>query len=161
MGFYLVPFGIDGEQLGIGFWETAKLSDFWLDTCKRQLTTRGPTFDASWSGNLKIIRTRLTSASGVAIATFFVRDHAAASLLFLSGQSPEAENDVRELFVESLRKSLKQWVPPDQNTFSALTSIGERPLMAVVAFPDPTVSDQEHEIVRELGLHLAGAFFTG
>mgnify|MGYP003325606153 FL=1 len=160
-GFYIAPFGIDGEQVGLGFWNASTLSDIWLGVCKEFLNVHGAVFDAPWSGKLFEIRTKFTSASGAAIATFFVRDRVASSLLFLSGHSPEVERTVTEMFIESLRKAV--WVQTaalSLHPFLAIASIGERPLMVAVAWPEPTMSEQDNNIVRELGLHLAGAFLT-
>ena len=67
-GFYITPFGMDGEQVGLGFWDASKLSDVWLGVCKEFLNEHGAAFDASWGGNLFEIRTKFTSASGAAIA---------------------------------------------------------------------------------------------
>ena len=160
-GFYITPFGIDGEQVGLGFWNASQLSDVWLGVCNNFLKDHGAVFAASWGGKLFELRTKCTSASGATIATLFVRDRVASSLLFLSGQSPEVERTVTEMFVESLRKTV--WVQTAASSlhpFSAIASTGERPLMVVVAWPEPTISEQDNNIVRELGLHLAGAFLT-
>lgn len=159
-GFHMTPFGIDGEQVGLGFWNASKLSDVWLGVCREFLKAHGAAFDASWGGKLMEIRTKFTSASGAAIATFCVRDRVASSLLLLSGQSSEVEQTVTEMFAESLRRTV--WVKTAASTphpFSTIASFAERPLMVVVAWPESTLSEQDNNIVRELGLHLAGAFF--
>jgi hypothetical protein len=77
----------------------------------------------------------------------------------LSGQSPKVDQSVTEMFVESLRRTA--WVQKAASSlhpFSTVASVIERPLMVAVVWPDPTISDQEQEVARELGIHLAGAF---
>lgn len=160
-GFHITAFGIDGVQVGLGFWDASKLSDVWSGVCKEFLKAHGATFDASWGGKLFEIRTKFTSSTGAAIATFFVRDRVASSLLFLSGQSPEVEQTVTEMFVESLKRTV--WVQTAASTphpLSTIASVAERPLIVIVAWPEPTLSEQDNNIVRELGLHLAEAFLT-
>lgn len=160
-GFHISPFGLDGEQVGIGYWQISKLSDLWLGVCRKFLEANGAVFDASWAGNLSEIRTKFTSALGAAISTFYVRGRVASSLLFLNGHAVEAEHAVIEMFVGSLRATeLVRIATATRLPFSAIASLRERPLVVAVAWPDSTISDHEQEIVRELGLHLAGAFFA-
>ena len=77
-GFFIAPFAIDGEQQGLGFYGCDKLSKRWLDICGDFLAQHGPSFDATWSGNLSHIRTRTTAASGAALMTFYVHGKVAA-----------------------------------------------------------------------------------
>ena len=49
-GFFVLPFGIDGEPVGFGFWELSALSDKWLSVCEDFLATHGEVFDAFWEG---------------------------------------------------------------------------------------------------------------
>jgi hypothetical protein len=64
------------------------------------------------------------------------------------------------MFVESMRR-----VPAVRRAahlgepFRALHSIRERPLMVAVPWPDKNLTEQDHALVRELSLHLSGAFF--
>lgn len=158
-GFYIAPFGIDGEQAGFGFWATSKLSEAWLGVCREFMKIHGLVFDAGWGGKLSEVRTKFSSVSGAALATFFVRNQIASSLLILSGQTPEVERTVTEMFVESLNKTA--WVDNAASTshpFSNIAEITDRPLLVAVAWPVERISDDEHNIVRELGLHLAGAY---
>jgi hypothetical protein len=160
-GFFILPFGMDGEPVGFGFWEQSKLSESWLNVCKDYLNTHGTAFDASWSGNLSHIRTKLTSASATALVTFFVQGNVALSVLLLAGTSSAVEESVSQVFVESLRRSAPvQAATHSPNPFNDIFSAKDRPLMVVVPWPDATVSEEDHKLVRELGLHLAGAFFS-
>lgn len=160
-GFYIAPFGTDGEQVGLGFWARSTLSDVWLRACSDFLGAHGASFDASWGGKLSQIRTKLTSAFGAALVTFAAHGKIASSILLLSGQTPEAERELAEMFVDSLNRTT--WVQQDASTshpFSKITSVNDRPLMVVVAWPESTISEQDHDLVRELGIHLAGAYFS-
>ena len=160
-GFYIAPYGIDGKQVDLGFRETSRLSSTCLGVCTEFLNAHGAVFDASWGGKLNELRTKVTSASGSAIATFFVRDGVASSILLLSGQSPEVDHSVTEMFVESFRRNaLVQRAASSPHPFSTVAALNERPLMVAVAWPDPTILDQEQELARELGIHLAGAFLS-
>ncbi|MBS0260406.1 MAG: hypothetical protein JSS02_00510, partial [Planctomycetes bacterium] len=132
----------------------------WREVCTAFLKKHGAVFDVLWDGNLSEIRTKFTSANGAAIATFFVREHVTASVLLLRARSPTIEKQLTEMFVDSLRRTT--WVVQAATTpfpFSTAGSIIDRPLLLVVAFPEPSVSEHEQSITRELVLHLAGAFF--
>jgi hypothetical protein len=152
---------MDGEQVDSGFWANSQLSDIWLGVCSEFLKANGAAFDMSWSGKLSHIRTKFTSASGAALATFSVYGKVASSVLLLSGQSPEADRTVAEMFVDALRRTVwTQTAASTPHAFSRVTSIKERPLMVVIAWPESTIAEQDHDLVRELGVHLAAAFFS-
>ena len=160
-GFFVLPFGMDGEPVGLGFWEQSRLSEEWLKVCRNYLEAHGSAFEAAWSGNLTHVRTKLTSASGAAVVTFVVQQKVVLSVLLLTGSSLPGEDSVAQMFVESLRRSAPaQAAAQSASPFSSVFSEGHRPLMVVVPWPEATVSDQDHELIRELGLHLAGAFFA-
>ena len=160
-GFFIVPFAFDGEQVGSGYWPLSRLSAKWLGVCSEFIQAHGPVFDAPWSGKLSHIRTKFTSASGAAIGTFFVQSEIVSSVLLLNGSSPNAEQTVAKMFADSLTKTFQsQLRQPPTDSFSKISSISERPLMVIVHLPAPDVSDDDQEIVRELALHLAGAFFA-
>ena len=40
-----------------------------------------------------------------------------------------------------------------------LVTFDGRPLLAVVVWGNPNVSERDHELVQELGIHFAAAFF--
>jgi hypothetical protein len=157
--FFVAPFGLDGETVGIGEWRIARLSQDWLGLCAEQL--RSKKTELSWGGKLPGIKVKLTCASGAAIGTVCVNDQVASSLLLLSGQSVSAESAVAQMFVESLRRTMHSRAHPSAKTlFEEVLNLKERPLLIVVPWPEAGISADEHETVRELGLHLAGAFFS-
>ena len=160
-GFYIAPFAIDGEQLGLAYWEMATLSGEWLASCEKHLQQHGLCFDAPWSGNLSHIETKFTAASGVALATFRADGKIAASVLLASGRVPASESEVMDSFVQSLRKvRIASAAAASPEPFQKALAIAERPLMIVVPWPDDAISDENHELVQELAIHMAGSFFA-
>jgi hypothetical protein len=159
-GFYMAPFGPDGECLGIGFWAFDALSAKWIALCSQFLATLGDSFRAHWSGQLDHIETKFTSQSGAGIGTFYVRGKLATSCLYLSGSNVEVEAGVRGLFVDSLRRvPLVQAATLGQAAFADLFQVTERPLVAVVVWGNPEVNEDDAELIRELSTHFAAAFF--
>jgi len=138
-----------------------KLSTKWLAICNDYLEFNGASFNAPWSGDLSHIYLRLTSASGGALATFSVHSKPATSALLASGVSPSAEAELLKMFVDSLRKVvLVKQAATSSDPFQQVLAIKERPIKIVVPWPDRTISEQDHELIRELAIHTAGAFFV-
>ena len=160
LGFFIAPFSVDGECQAIDYWECAELSARWLAVCAEHLARHGASFDAPWNGNLSHISTKMTAVSGAAIVTFKVGGDIAASVVLADGRSPLAESEVLKMFVESVRKvGVSVAAGTSSHPFQRVLSIEERPLMVVVPWPDDAIAEQDHAAVRELSIHLAGAFF--
>jgi hypothetical protein len=124
-GFYVAPFGIDGQLEGCEFVDCRNLSEKWLVICGEHLKRFGASFDEPWSGALGRIRTRFTSAQGVALVTFFVADQIAASVVLATGATPTAEAQALQMFVESMRRSaVVQAAAPDGTAFRAALVLG-------------------------------------
>ena len=158
-GFFVTPFGIDGYPVGSGFWEYSKLSEHWLSVCQQVSSTA--TSDAPFSGKLSHIRLKWTSATGAAIGTFLVNDKVVCSVLLLTGRSHPSESQVAQMFVESLRRNdTVRIAAGDAKPFEAILTANERPMMVVVTWPQESVSAPDTTLVRELAIHLAGAFFS-
>ena len=159
-GFTVAAFSIDGALEGKGRWIYRNLSAKWSKICDELLREKGVNFNYTWTGPLSHIRTRLTSARGAGLCTIYVNDHVAMSILLLRGHDPGAERDMSRMFVSSLQKvHLVRSITRLSQPFAEALSLPERPLMAVVPFPDQSISDQENDEARELSLHLASAFF--
>ena len=159
-GFVILPFSPDGDPVGRGIWRSSQLSPKWLAICEDVLLKRGMIFDAAWQDDLSHIRTKFTSASGAAVVSFFAHHAIASSLLLLSGISPQAEREISGMFVESLRRTNAVTAAgTGVQPFSQINSITDRPLMVVIPWPSDGVSATDHDLVRELGVHLAAAFF--
>jgi hypothetical protein len=159
-GFCVAPFAFDGELLAVDQWPFSKLSSKWLAVCDAFLGSNGSDFNASWAGPLNHIRTRFSSASGTALVTFQVNGTPVSSLALVSGVSEAADIEVLTMFVNSLRGvSLVRSAAKSSTPFEQALRMQQRPLMVVVVWAPTAVSDQDHELVRELSLHIAGAFF--
>jgi hypothetical protein len=158
--FFVAPFSVDGEMQGLDVFEPSALSGRWLGLCRDHLERYGSVFDRAWEGNLSHIRTKFTSASGVAFISFYVESRLVASIALGTGRSSSAESEALRMFVISLRRvDLVRVAANSGDPFQKVLMIEERPLMIVVPWPDLGVSDQDHALVRELATHLAGAFF--
>jgi hypothetical protein len=159
-GFFVAPFAFDGELEGVAFRELTRLSAKWLAVCEDQLRQRGASFDTAWPGPLSHIRTKFTSQRGAALVTFWVRDRPAVSMALATGMAPEVESEVLTMFVESLRAVETVRMSAQSKTpFDKVKAIAERPLMIVVVWSGG-LGAQDEALVRELGLHLGGAFFS-
>jgi hypothetical protein len=160
-GFFVMPFAIDGESVGIDFWQTADLASHWLEFCKNHLACASSAFDGPLSDELSHIRFKCSCTKDTALMTFSIGGRIISSVVLLSGQSPAAEVELIQMFVASLRRSsLVIAAAGHDEAFEQLLAAKERPLMAVVHWPDDAVSDDDDDVVRELGLHFAGAFFA-
>lgn len=158
-GFHLAAFGLDGTLEGDRKQKHQDLSTHWLKVCDELIAEKGLNFDHQWTGALSKIRSKITSAKGAAICTFFVNDQAVSSMLLLSGGDEQSEREISTMFIGSLRKtSLVVAASNKVEPFAEILTIIQRPLMVVVPFSNLAVSDQSYDLVRELSLHLASAF---
>jgi hypothetical protein len=159
-GFHAAAFAANGELEGVGRWDPTKLSQKWRGICGEFLAAHGARFDTAWGGELAHIRTKFTASAGVALATFKVREKIASSLALTTGRAQAAESTVLHMFVESLRRNeVVRATAAGDEPFAAVLEIPERPLLVVVPWPDPEISDPDEALVRKLGVHLAAAFF--
>lgn len=158
-GFFVAAFSAFGHCEGIDRWEYRNLSEKWISLCRELLENLGDLFDYRWADQLSQIRTKFTSSNGVGICTIFVDEVVASSILLMKGGDAAAEKAVAEMFVNSLTVSgLPLMSVEAVNGFDAISSFQDRPLMVVVPFPSEEVSEQNEDIVRELGWHFAAAF---
>ena len=159
-GFYVVAFGIDGRCEGKGFWARSKLSSDLIGLSGEFLRKHGEIFNNHFDGELKSVSLQLTSSLGAAIGTYSVNGIIAASVLMLSGKSPESDMGVAQMFISSIRKSSASTVGQlTEAAFGDILSFEDRPLMAVVPWPSESLSDDEFEMVQEISLHVGAAFF--
>ena len=157
-GFFMAPFAVDGTSQGVARWEPERLSARWLGLCRAFLDGRGASIDTFWDGALSHVRTKITRGSGVSMVIMWIRGVPAASLACVSGRWPDAEPEALRMFVDSLRKiELVRAAATSAPAFEQMLTISDRPLALVVPWPDPRMSDQDHEVIRELSIHLAGA----
>lgn len=154
-GFWIAPFGADGNAEGLGFWDFSKLSARWLQFFGGVFRANPSSFDCSLTDNLSHVGVKLTSVSGAALVTISYSRRIASSLLLLIGGAPEKDREPVRMFVESLKRTTIVKASGSDNPFGKLFEIEERPLVAVVPWPSEAV---DHDLVKEIGLHLAGAF---
>jgi hypothetical protein len=160
-GFFIAPFAIDGEPAGLAYREPTELSGERLAMCNELLRQHGLCLDVSLKGNLSHLRIKVTSASGAGLATFWTGGRLALSVMLASGRAPEAEAELMDLFVQSLRRApIVSAAACSQEPFRMVRAIKERPLMIVVAWPEEAISDEDHELVQQLAIHMAPAFFA-
>lgn len=159
-GFFVAPFAPDGELLEIGFWQASQLAPKWLDACRRFLDSNGQNFRASWGQQLDHIETKLTADCGAAIGSFYSGGEMAISTLYLSGTAPTVDDEVTELFLRSMRGvGLVKAAQTSAKPFESILTIGDRPLTVVVVWENPAVTESDAQVIRELSLHFAAAFF--
>jgi hypothetical protein len=160
--FYAAAFAPDGDLVGVGKWRLADLSPRWLEFCRQFLAQRGERFRTALPGPLHRLELTLTSAEGAALATFGVAGQIAASAVYLRGENPSAEQQVLVMFAESLRRTaIAQRCQLGAAPFQAALGLSERPLHVVVAWGNPSVSEEDYGLVTELGNHMAAAFLCG
>ena len=158
----IAAFAADGELVGTGRWTVSDLSPKWVNVCQSILREHGPSFRASFGRPLAHIELKFDSSAGSALCTFFANGEIAMSSACVSGLSETADREVLQLFRQSLlREPLAHLAASDPSrAFQSLFSLPDRPLAAVVCWGNPTISEEDTNVVRELGVHLAGAFFS-
>lgn len=159
-GFYIAPHVADGSLVGTGFWRFTQLSNLWLEVAQEFLQRNGSSFRASWGDDLASFETRFTESHGAALCTFFVDGHVASSHLYLSGLNLAEESEVTSMFIESLRRVRSvQLTATSASPFEEVRRLRERPLDIAVVWSPEAVDETKLQMVRELSVHLAAAFF--
>jgi hypothetical protein len=161
-GFVVAPFAADGESIGTGVWKFEALTPRWVGVAREFLDVDVPAFTRAWPDELNLghIETRFTETGDAAMATFLARGVIASSLVMLGGTDPEADRELCVAFVESLRNSDPVRVhAKGDRPFQSLLELPDRPLLGVVAWHFD-VSPFDAALVRELGINLAGAYFS-
>jgi hypothetical protein len=160
--YHVAVFTPDGALEGTGTQPLADLSRKWLDFCSAMLRAHEPSFRASLGGPLQHLEVKLTSAAGDAIGTFYTHGQTAVSTLYLGGQSGPAEHELTAMFVASLRRSMPPQAPGlGGSAFAEVHALDQRPLHVVVVWANPTVADEDYDLLREFSTHFAAAFFSG
>jgi hypothetical protein len=160
-GFHIAAFALDGKLEGMSRLEPGDLSDEWKSVADELLQSGGPMFDYNWPTKLSHIRTKFASVQGTATATFLVFGEIAASVLLMRGSGSPAEAQIMRLFVESMANSDPvRELAAGSAPFEALRTIEERPLMAVLPWMSEGIEQRDHDLVRELAVHLAAAYFS-
>jgi len=158
--FFVAPFAIDGEAVGLGETRLANLSQRWLDFCAQILDSNGMVFRITLPAPFDRIALRFTASAGTALVSFFVDGQLVVSAAFLSGDDLSAEKELLGLFVASLQRTdVVQQSRSVAAPFSEVFGLAKRPLQVVVPCVTPDISDEDHTVVQQLCTHLAGTFF--
>ena len=132
--FHVAAFAPDGELQGTGVWQLSQLSPRWLAVCGN-LLRQGNVFHASPGGALAHLSIRLTSSGGTGLGMFFVYENLAASTAYFRGENSEAEAQMLDLLLTSLRITpLVRLAASSAAPFEALRTLSQRPLHVVVAW---------------------------
>ena len=116
-------------------------------------------FRTTLPGPLNHVELKFTSAAGAALGTFYVGGQLAASAAYLRGDSLDADQELMDMFVESLRRSsLVQNCKTEADPFAAVFGLRQRPLHVVVPWANPKIEEKDQDLVHELGNHIAAAF---
>jgi hypothetical protein len=160
--YFVAPFAVDGELLGVAGRSLSELSPRWLGFLHELLATQGPTFRCPIPvPPLEHITLQVTSADGAALVSFAVRDQPATSAVALTGSDPTADAKVLRMFVDSMRRvPLVRQVAATPAPFEAAFRLAQRPLYVVIPWANPKVSDADQDLVQELENHLAGALLA-
>jgi hypothetical protein len=158
-GFFAAPFAIDGESMGVGEWRLADLSPRWLEFCRQLLASGGEALRKTLPAPFDRVAVRFTAAGAAALGTFHVGDQLVASAAYLRGDDPSPEQELLAMFVQSLRRTAAvQQSRAGAEPFGAVFGLTQRPLHVVVPWGTPAVTEEDEEVVQQLGTHLAGAF---
>ena len=156
--FWIAPFVLDGELLGVGEWWIKDLSSHWIDVCTSLIEHYGPTFDQHLQGALSHIRIRCTAIDCGAMVVLYAHGLAASSFAVVLGTSPTAEAHMLAMFADSVRASTLRYHADGSNKpFHEMATLSDRPMVIVVPWAQSPVSQQDHELVTELVRHLAAA----
>jgi hypothetical protein len=158
--FDVICFAFDGELLGQERQALSDLSAKWLSVCGDFLASYAPVFDASLGGPLDHIRFKWTASDGTALVTVSTHGMITSSFALASGVSPGTERKVLTMFVESLRNTdIVKQVANSSEPFAEILTTSDRPLLCIVIW-NANVTEQDGDLVRELTMHLAGAYFA-
>lgn len=155
--FTIAPFAVDGVLEGQGTWSIADLSPKWIVLCSDILDAGGAALDHTLAGPLSKLRIKCTLAKGAALITILVLGRPASSAAFASGKSIEADADILSMFAASMANVCMGFYASSDRPFGVIETLSDRPLLAVVPHSDALITDQEHDLARELMLHFAAA----
>jgi hypothetical protein len=161
VGYYVAVFAMDGSLVGVGAWKHEALSPKWLQVAADLVESATQLGRATVPiENLDHLELKLTRAEGASLATYYAHGILAVSTLLFRGDNPHVEAELSEMFVQSLCDSARIARLTQSDPFSALFSLTERPLHVVVPWSHSDVTSDDHELLKELSAHVAGAVLT-
>ena len=158
--FEIAAFDPSGLLLGTSTRSLSNLSEKWLAIATAYLAAHGENFKADWGGPLEHLVTQITSFDGVALVSYYAKGILVVSAALLCGANSETELSILKMFVHSLRKTeVVRASAVNETPFEDVFQLMTRPLMVVVPWGDERVAEQDDELVQELALHFAAAYF--
>jgi hypothetical protein len=156
--YFIAPYVIDGELVGVEPVKLASLSSRWIGVCRDLIEVHGLEFEESLEGPLSHLRIKYTSAKGAALILVSVHERPAVSGVFASGLSDETDLEALGMFAASAAQSLAKFRAIGRNSsFAGLATISERPLLVVIPYADALLTDEEYGLAKELMQHVAAA----
>ncbi|MBB4841501.1 hypothetical protein HNP52_004605 [Sphingomonas kyeonggiensis] len=150
--FWIAPFAIDGELLGVGARLFDELSQHWIGVCASLIDHYGPVFDQPLQGPLSHLRIKCTAVESAAMVVVYAHGQPVSSFAVATGAVPSADTQVLAMFAESIRSSTRQFqVSNIDMPFCEIAVMDQRPLMVVVPWPQSSIAEQDHELAKELG----------
>ena len=161
-GFHVAPFAPDGDLVDVALrmWDT--LSPNWILASSTMLASLTASKRVSWGEGLSHIETGFVGQAGAALVTFYVRGVVVLSGVLLSGIAPQAENELLGMFVDARRRTdlvKAAALNGGRVAFEDAKRLRERPVAIFVIWHPDSASDEDMEVVRDLSLHLAAAYF--
>jgi hypothetical protein len=158
--FTIAAFDPAGSMIGTADKFYANLSPKWLLETSRFLAAHGDQFKTHWQGPLAHLETQFTASDGIALVTFRTRGIVVGSIALAAGENMVAEKYVLRMFVDSLKEAqITKFLSDSEKPFEQLFEINARPLMVAVPWGDQRITEEDDDLVQELAIHLAGAFF--
>lgn len=155
--FIIAPFGIDGVMEGKAKWKIADLSPKWTGICSDLIAATGPSLDHSLGGPLSHLRIRSSDTDGATHITISVHDRPVSLAALASGKSSKADANALASFFGAILEASARFRADNRQAFGDMMTMPDRPLLVVVPWPDELISDQEHDLARELMLHFTAA----
>lgn len=158
--FTLAGFCADGRFVGKSLWKVETLSQHWVNNFAALIHHHGPIFKTSLPTPLENFVFQLTANGGAGILTIYANSHIAASALLLAGSIPDVDAEIEKLFYASIMKSKTATVQDGRPPFVNLLENTERPIVNVVGWGNPSVSNDDEGLIKEMLWNFSGAFFN-
>lgn len=157
--FTLAVFDCAGDLVGSVEKDINKLSQRWLSVCSDMLSRHGESFRVSFGGPLQHIEVKLTAARGAGLGMIFAHGQLAVSTAYFQGEDAIAEDHIVQMLLESLRGAPNvRLAASTEQPFDGIRNLQHRPLGAVIAWRNPSIKDEDTELIQELSVHFAAAY---
>ncbi|HEX7693539.1 MAG TPA: hypothetical protein VF409_03560, partial [Sphingomonas sp.] len=99
--FWIAPFALDGELIGVGERSFSDLSQHWIGVCESLIDHHGPVFDQPLQGPLRHLRIKCTAAGSVAMVVLYAHEVPVTSFAVVTGAAPSEEAEALTMFTEA------------------------------------------------------------